>query len=68
MKENPFCVICMKEGIIRAAEIADHIIQIRVGGAKWDKNNLQALCKKCHAKKSGKEAHYGKNNRNRPSF
>lgn len=34
-----------------ATEI-DHIIPVRQGGAVWDDDNLQALCKPCHSVKT----------------
>lgn len=35
----------------------DHITPINEGGDRYDFNNLQGLCDKCHNKKSGREAH-----------
>ena len=42
---------------IRMAEATDHMIPIRQGGSQWDRRNWQALCKPCHNRKSGREAH-----------
>lgn len=42
----------------------DHIIELRDGGAKLDKNNLKVLCGMCHSRKTMRErakraaAHY----------
>ena len=33
----------------------DHIIPIVDGGAKWDIDNLQVLCKRCHGAKTWEE-------------
>lgn len=33
----------------------DHIIPIEQGGAELDNDNLEATCKRCHAKKSAGE-------------
>jgi 5-methylcytosine-specific restriction enzyme A len=46
------CVItnCGKE-----AKIVDHILPIKQGGDTWNPNNHQALCKSCHAKKTGSD-------------
>lgn len=55
--ENPVCVICEERGFVSAVEEVDHIIPIRQGGAEYDWNNLQSLCKSCHARKSAKERH-----------
>lgn len=32
--------------------IADHIVEIRDGGAKLDKSNIRLLCARCHGKKT----------------
>lgn len=50
---NPICCQCEHE----ATYYTDHIQPINEGGAMWDINNLQPLCVRCHAKKSGREAH-----------
>lgn len=55
--ENPLCVKCEERGLITEVQEVDHIIPLRLGGAKFDFENLQSLCKSCHARKSGKEAH-----------
>jgi 5-methylcytosine-specific restriction protein A len=59
-RNNPICVHCKTSGRITAMEVVDHILSINHGGDPWDERNLQPLCKKCHDKKSAKEAHYGK--------
>lgn len=56
-ERNPFCVKCAEEGIVAASQVTDHIQRINDGGDPYDENNLQALCKRCHNIKSGKEAH-----------
>jgi 5-methylcytosine-specific restriction protein A len=32
--------------------IADHVIEIRDGGAKLEKQNIMLLCPPCHGKKT----------------
>lgn len=60
LKEQPFCIECMKVGKIVKATIVDHIVPIKQGGAKYDSNNLQSLCWSCHSRKSVKEgSRYG---------
>ena len=54
-KDEPICRICNKEGRTTPCEMVDHIKPINKGGSIWDKSNLQPLCNKCHAKKSGKD-------------
>lgn len=54
---NPLCAECERNGLITAGTDVDHITPIRLGGEVYDENNLQTLCKSCHARKSGREAH-----------
>ena len=51
LRREPLCVVCYRAGRITPAEIADHIIPIRDGGARLDMSNLQSLCRGCHNKK-----------------
>lgn len=51
--QNPICAKCE----VMPVEVTDHIQPVEQGGAMWDWNNWQPLCKRCHAIKSGKEAH-----------
>lgn len=55
--ENVICKECKDEGRFDAATVVDHIVPIRLGGAKRDELNLQGLCTHHHAIKSGKEKH-----------
>lgn len=49
LRANPLCVECGA-----AASEVDHIIPLRQGGSnRWD--NLQALCKSCHSRKTAQE-------------
>ena len=54
-KQNPLCKICMNEGRTTPSSMVDHIKPINHGGPIWDVDNLQCLCKKCHAVKSSKD-------------
>lgn len=46
------CVECHAPIGVRPKDHAvDHIIEVKDGGAKLDKNNLQLLCVSCHNKK-----------------
>ena len=56
LTQHPLCVRCEAKGIVRAAEVVDHIIPHR-GDQKlfWDASNWQALCKQCHDKKTATE-------------
>lgn len=51
--KHPLCVHCLKEGRTTISQMVDHIIPISKGGDKFNDNNLQALCNKHHAKKTG---------------
>ena len=55
IQKNPLCNICKRKGITKGAEMVDHIKPITKGGSPVDQLNLQSLCNKCHAKKSGQE-------------
>jgi len=33
----------------------DHVVPLDQGGAAWNPENLQALCRECHARKSAAE-------------
>ena len=53
--EHPLCAECERNNIIKVGFIVDHIIPISKGGAALDERNLQTLCKRHHAIKTGKE-------------
>ena len=55
LKQHPFCVECKKEGILKLANVVDHIIAVRKGGGFWDTNNHQSLCTAHHNSKTVKE-------------
>ena len=54
IKTNPECNACGWP-----ASVVDHIIPVRQGAEFFDSSNWQSLCKRCHAAKSGREAHGG---------
>ena len=53
LQAHPLCVRCMAEGRYVKAEVVDHRIPHR-GDPKlfWDEGNWQALCKRCHDRKT----------------
>lgn len=55
LSEFPLCVHCESKGFAVEAKELDHIIQIKKGGEMYSYNNLQGLCKSCHARKSAGE-------------
>ncbi|EOI42832.1 hypothetical protein UIS_00691 [Enterococcus faecium EnGen0313] len=53
---NPCCEKCLKAGIVRKADVVDHIIEIRDDYSKrLDEENLQSLCHACHNQKTAVE-------------
>ncbi|QIP12242.1 HNH endonuclease [Spirosoma aureum] len=57
LDQHPLCVSCKQQNRLVEATVVDHITPIRLGGAPLDETNLMSLCKRCHARKSGKERH-----------
>lgn len=53
LQSHPLCVECVKLGRYTKATVVDHIVPHR-GDQKlfWDQSNWQALCKKCHDRKT----------------
>jgi len=48
-------VECERKGHVIPATVVDHIIPHRGDETLfWDESNWQALCKKCHDRKTGK--------------
>ena len=55
--QHPICQSCHEKGIIKMANLVDHIVPIREDWSKrLDPNNLQTLCYACHTEKT-KEDH-----------
>lgn len=52
LTQHPLCEVCLREGRVEPAKIVDHIVEIKDGGARYDTDNLQALCDACHNKKT----------------
>ena len=50
---HPLCAECLKSGKYVRATVVDHIVPHRGDKALfWDQNNWQALCKRCHDRKT----------------
>lgn len=62
VRDNYLCVPCMAEGRITPAQEVDHIKPKSAGG-RDNIDNLQSICKACHAKKSQQEAAQGRSGR-----
>ena len=56
LKQNPLCVMCLKNNVFTPATEIDHIIPHR-GEFRllWNRENWQALCKHHHSSKTAKE-------------
>lgn len=52
--DHPLCTDCLSTDQITPAREVHHIHKLRDGGAKFDINNVMALCSSCHAKRTGK--------------
>ncbi len=55
LRAQPFCEACEREGRTTAAQLVDHIVPLRSGGARLDPSNLQSLCRAHHAAKTARE-------------
>ena len=55
IKANPLCAHCDAQGRLKPADLVDHIVERRDGGADYDHSNLQSLCHQCHQKKTSDE-------------
>lgn len=55
LANNPLCVYCLKEDRTEPATQVDHKVAVRIGGAMYDWNNLQALCDTHHSRKTATE-------------
>ena len=65
LSRRPLCEECQRNGVFTSADTVDHIkpvnqsdpydLQAGRYGHPTDFENLQSLCRKCHAVKTGKE-------------
>ena len=58
LRANPYCVACKRQGRIELATEMDHIIPKAQGGGDME-DNLQAMCKSCHSRKTAREVWHG---------
>jgi 5-methylcytosine-specific restriction protein A len=54
-KSHPLCEECKQRGIIKEAEVTDHIIPYPICENFFDQNNLQSLCAECNASKGNRD-------------
>ncbi len=52
LSEFPLCCTCEQFGLVKAADVVDHIIEIKDGGEVWDRSNMQSLCTYHHGVKT----------------
>jgi len=63
LQATPTCEECKFE----KATTVDHIKPISQGGDKYDWNNLQSMCRRCHSSKSAREgSRWGGRGRSNP--
>lgn len=55
LREQPLCRVCAEAGVSVPAQVVDHVVPIKLGGARFDRTNLQALCVPCHNRKTASE-------------
>lgn len=53
LRQHPHCQACQKNGVLERAAEVDHVKPHRGDQTLfWDRSNWQALCKKCHSRKT----------------
>jgi 5-methylcytosine-specific restriction protein A len=55
LRAHPLCEECAARGRKVAATVADHVVPLKAGGARFGWTNLQALCVSCHNRKTARE-------------
>ena len=55
LREHPLCGVCAVRGRVVAAVVADHMVPLKDGGARFDWANLAALCVADHNAKTARE-------------
>ena len=55
LRGEPLCRACAAEGLSVAADELDHVVPLHRGGGMWDRENVQPLCRDCHAAKTRRE-------------
>jgi 5-methylcytosine-specific restriction enzyme A len=55
LSNHPLCEQCEKEERLTPADMVDHIIEIKDGGALTSEDNAMSMCWKCHGVKTANE-------------
>ena len=53
-RDSGLCQLCLEQGLLIPASEVDHIVS-RANGGNDDSDNLQAICRSCHKKKTNRE-------------
>jgi len=51
------CEVCEGNGLYEPADVTDHIVPMKQGGAKWNELNHMGMCHSHHNRKRGLESH-----------
>lgn len=56
-KNNPLCVMCQKQGVLKINNCVDHIVPVNGPDDPlfWVESNWQGLCTSCHSRKTALE-------------
>jgi 5-methylcytosine-specific restriction enzyme A len=54
-RDGYLCIECAKHGKVTMAKEVDHVVPLHLGG-KDEGDNMQSLCRACHATKTAREA------------
>jgi 5-methylcytosine-specific restriction enzyme A len=61
LTEHPWCASCQAEGRLTRATVVDHVVPHRGDAALfWDHDNWQALCRRCHDRKTVRDGRWGR--------
>ena len=58
-RDGGLCQSCLKDGRVTEASEVDHIVPTAAGGAFYDDDNLQSICRPCHQAKTVSEGVFG---------
>ena len=47
-EEHPLCEACLRDGVVKPADLVHHKVDIVDGGDPFDPDNLESLCLACH--------------------
>jgi 5-methylcytosine-specific restriction protein A len=52
-EEHPLCEACLRDGVVKPADLVHHKVEISEGGDPFDVENLESLCTSCHNRVHG---------------